>query len=76
MPSFTFITRDNNKIILNNIDSFEWKCLEACEDQNMEIFPMNTWCRVKSYHLKIWDELKLIKRDIQCLKKDTGKKFH
>ena len=64
MPSFTFINRDNNKIILDNIDTFEWKCLEPCEDKNMEIFPMNTWCRVKSYHLKIWDELKLIKRDI------------
>ena len=64
MPSFTFINRDNNKIILDNIDTFEWKCLEPCEDKNMEIFPMNTWCRVKSYHFKIWDELKLIKREI------------
>ena len=59
MPPYTFLKRSGDELILNNIDTLEWKCLEECDDKNKNIiFPMNVWCRVKSYHLNLWTELK------------------
>jgi len=63
MPPYTFINRDSDQLTFNNIDTLEWYCIEKC-DQNKDNFPMNIWCKVKSYHLNLWGELKLIKKKI------------
>ena len=60
MPTYTFINRYGDKVIVNNIDLLEWRCLEASNDKKTDTFPKNTWCRVKSYYFGIWDDLKLL----------------
>ena len=56
MPCYEFIKRDGSKLFLDDLGTLEWSCAEGEEG----VFPANVWCRVKSYHLQIWGELKLL----------------